>query len=244
MARKPAVSRAREARTSRIPEAAAPVSEDQQTLSQQVYQDLETQILSGRLLPATQLSLRSLAIAHNTSMQPIRDAVSRLIGLSALEMAPGRSIRVPVLGRREADEIWSMRLLLEGAAAESFAARNQPEEARRLRDHTRTLRRHGFGRDIEPTMRSLIKWNKDLLAGSGSSLLIEFVSRLYLRYAPFLAQTLSDDAPHDENFLQFTLHIQDELILAIEKGDAVGARNLRCADLLSFKRYLYSRNGW
>jgi DNA-binding GntR family transcriptional regulator len=235
---------ARESAVLSIAEAAAPVDGDQLTLSQQVYQDLETQLLSGRLLPDTQLSLRTLAISHNTSMQPIRDAVSRLVGLSALELAPGRSIRVPVLSRRDADEIWSMRLLLEGAAAESFAARNRPEEARRLRDHTKTLRRHGFGRDIEPTMRALIKWNRDLLLGSGSALLIEFVSRLFLRYAPFLARALSNEAPHDENFLQFTLHIQDELILAIEKGDAVGARNLRCADLLSFKRYLYSRNGW
>ncbi len=221
-----------------------PESEDNATVSQKVYQELESQLLSGRLLPNTQLSLRTLAISLNTSMQPIRDAVSRLVGLSALKLAPGRSIRVPVLSRNDADDIWSMRLLLEGEAAARFAAQLPGDKATRLYDHTRALRQHRFGVDLEPTIQALMRWNMDLVRGSGSPLLIDIVSRLYLRYAPFLAQALSGGMPHDEGFLQFTLHIQDELILAIKRGDVVAARSLRCADLLSFQRYIYGRYGW
>ena len=214
------------------------------TLARQVYQELESRILDGQWLPNTKVSLRTLAISLNTSMQPIREAVGRLVAASALEMTPGRAIRLPPLDRGLADEIWSMRMLLEGEAAARFAARQRPEEARRLFEHTRTLRSFRYGIDLQPTMRAIMAWNKDLAEGSASPILIETVSRLRLRYAPFVADALSLDVPFEEEFLHFTLHIQDELVLAIESGDAAAARHLRCADLRSFQRYLYSRKGW
>ena len=217
---------------------------DDGTLGQQVYQDLERRILSGQLLPDAKLSLRKLAVSLNTSMQPVREAVGRLVAASALEIAPGRSFRVPPLDRALVDEIWSMRLLLEGEAAARFAARQVPDEARELFEYTRTLRTFRFGIDLAPTMQTMMEWNGRLARGSASSILIDMIFRLHLRYAPFLACALSEDMPYDEGFLQFTLHMQDELVLAIEAGDIAAARHLRCADLRSFQRYLYSRVGW
>lgn len=222
------------------PEGAA----DESTLGQQVYQDLEARILTGRLLPGAKVSLRKLAVELATSMQPVREALGRLVAASALEMAPGRSFRVPPLDRALADEIWSMRQLLEGEAAARFAARGERSLAHGLFAHTRTLRTFRFGVDLVPTMRTMMDWSDDLLRGSGSPILIDMTRRLHLRYAPVLAQALSTDAPYDEDFLQFTLHIQDELVLAIEAGDVAAARHLRCADLRSFQRYLYTRLGW
>lgn len=214
------------------------------TLAQQAYRELESRIRTGQWLPNTKVSLRTLAQSLNTSMQPVRDAVGRLVAASALEMVPGRSIRVPVLTRKQADEIWSMRLLLEGEAAARYAARKPGAEVRRLFEHTRTLRSLRYGIDLEATMRSLVDWNDDLRYGSDASILFDMISRIYLLSAPFIAQAFTMSVPHDENFVQFTIQIQDELILAIEQGDAEAARHLRCADLRSFQRYIYARNGW
>ncbi len=214
------------------------------TLAHQVYRALEARILDGDWLPDTRVSLRSLATSLDTSMQPVREAVGRLVAASALEMRPGRAIRVPPMTRELADEIWSMRLLLEGEAAARFAARRRPEEARALFEHTRALRRLRYGLDLKPTMQALMAWIGDLAQGCGSPILIEEILRLRLRFAPFFAEALSVEVPHDEEFLQFTVHIQDELVLALEAGDAAAARHLRCADMRSFQRYLYSRKGW
>jgi GntR family colanic acid and biofilm gene transcriptional regulator len=214
------------------------------TLAHQVYRQLEARILDGDWLPGTRVSLRGLATSLDTSMQPVREAVGRLVAASALEMRPGRAIRVPPMTRALADEIWSMRLLLEGEAAARFAARHRPEEARALFTHTRVLRRLRYGLDLTPTMQALMAWIGDLAQGCGSPILIEAILRLRLRFAPFFAEALSVEMPHDEEFLQFTVHIQDELVLALEAGDAAAARHLRCADMRSFQRYLYSRKGW
>jgi GntR family transcriptional regulator, colanic acid and biofilm gene transcriptional regulator len=210
------------------------------TLAQQAYRELESRIRTGQWLPNTKVSLRTLAQSLKTSMQPVRDAVGRLVAASALEMVPGRSIRVPVLTRKQADEIWSMRLLLEGEAA----ARKPGAEVRLLFEHTRTLRSLRYGIDVEATMRSLMDWNDDLRRGLDAPILLDMISRIYLLSAPFIAQAFTMPVPHGENFVQFTIQIQDELILAIEQGDAEAARHLRCADLRSFQRYIYSRHGW
>lgn len=155
------------------------------TLAQQAYRELESRIRTGQWLPNTKVSLRTLAQSLNTSMQPVRDAVGRLVAASALEMVPGRSIRVPVLTRKQADEIWSMRLLLEGEAAARYAARKPGAEVRRLFEHTRTLRSLRYGIDLEATMRSLVDWNDDLRYGSDASILFDMISRIYLLSAPW-----------------------------------------------------------
>ena len=213
---------------------------EQPTLAHVVYEKLEAHILEGAWLPDTRLSLRTLAGALDTSMQPVREAVGRLIDAQALVSTPGKAIRVPRLDRKTSDEIWSLRSLLEGEAAAKFAARKRPKEARELYQYTKALRSLKFGADLEPTMRAIMAWNLALAKGSGSPLLVQTISRLRLRYAPFIAEALAVKAPVDEVFLGFTLHMQDELVMAIEAGDAEAARHLRCADLRSFQRYLYS----
>lgn len=214
------------------------------TLGQQIYGQLERKILHGEWLPNTKVSLRTLALSLNTSMQPVREALGRLVAASALEMTPGRAFRVPSLDRQVVDEIWSLRLLLEGETAACCARRAKEIDTRQIGLHSRAVRNFLYGRDLQATMSAVMAWNTDLIMGSGSPILIDIVMRLCLRYAPFMAYALSTTAPHDEKFLQFTLHIQDELVMAIEAGDAPGARHLRCADIRSFQRYLYDRIGW
>jgi DNA-binding GntR family transcriptional regulator len=214
------------------------------TLGQKIYQQLESKLLLGEWLPNTKVTLRTLALSLRTSMQPVREAVGRLVAASALEATPNRAFRVPELDRAAADEIWSLRLLLEGEAAARFAARREPKAFERFVAATATCREIDYGRDLKATMGAIAEWNASIIQAAGSQLLYDTVGRLYLRYSPFLAHALGAPVAHDEEFLSFILHIQDELLLAITSGDAAAARYLRCADLRSFQRYLYQRIGW
>jgi len=102
------------------------------TLGQQVYRRLYDRLMSGALLPGAKLNLRGLAEELGTSMQPIREAASRLAAEGALELAPNRLIRVPCFSRSQTDELWSMRVLLDGYVAALFATWAEPEEIARL----------------------------------------------------------------------------------------------------------------
>jgi GntR family colanic acid and biofilm gene transcriptional regulator len=219
-------------------------STDGGSLVQLAFEEIEKRILSGQLLPNAKISLRSVAYSIGMSMQPVREAVNRLVAASALEITRNRTIRMPALDRAVADEIWSIRMLLEGEAVRRFANRVQPGEVQPLYAFNKALRRYRFGVDVEPTMANAMAWNVGLARGSGSPMLIDMISRLRLRYAPVMAYAFSVDAPYDEDFVKYTIQIQDELLLAIEAGDAAAALHLRCADIRSAQRYLYRRIGW
>ena len=115
--------------------------------------DLESKLLLGEWLPNTKVTLRTLALSLNTSMQPVREAVGRLVAASALEATPNRAFRVPELDRAAADEIWSLRFLLEGEAAARFAARRDPKACERFTAATDACRVIDYGRDLRATMR-------------------------------------------------------------------------------------------
>jgi GntR family colanic acid and biofilm gene transcriptional regulator len=207
-------------------------------------QEIEKKILTGQLLPGEKISLRGVANSIGMSMQPVRDAVNRFVAASALEITSNRTIRVPALDRGAAEQIWAIRMLLEGEAVRRFAERNRPEEVRPLFQFTRSLRCYRFGVDLEPTMANSMAWNVGLAQGSGSPILIDMISRMRLRFAPILAYAYGLDKPHDEQFVTYTVQIMDELLLAIEAGDANAAVHVRCADIRSLKRYVFERIGW
>lgn len=213
-------------------------------LSDQAYKYLEAEILSGRWRPGARFSLRSLAETLDMSIQPVRDAVSRLVALSALESTAGRSVRVPRVTKDTADELWAMRLLLESEIAALAAERRTPEQVDGLAEITDKMTRLEWVGNAEVNIDQTLTWNRRLVAAANSPMLAETVLRLQLRYAPFLADSLNLQRIPPTDFLKYTHFQQHELVLAIQRRDAVSARHLRCADLRTFQRYLYWCHGW
>ncbi|MEA2851488.1 MAG: hypothetical protein QOE02_1507, partial [Rhodospirillaceae bacterium] len=88
-----------------------------ETLAQRAHRELRAALMRGDFLPGTALTLRGLAERLGTSIMPVREAVSRLAAEQALELQPNRAIVVPELSRREIDELWRIRCLIESDAA-------------------------------------------------------------------------------------------------------------------------------
>jgi len=86
-----------------------------------VYQKLADALIKGALRPDTRLRIRDLAQKMGTSVTPVREAMLRLIQDGALVMRTARDIRVPILDADRYLEIRSIRLELEGLAAQNAA---------------------------------------------------------------------------------------------------------------------------
>ncbi len=126
---------------------------DKTSLAEEVYDRLAYDLMTGALPPGTRLKIRDLADKMGVSVTPIRDAVLRLVNNGGLLFQSPRDIRVPLLERSRYLEIRTIRIELEGLAAEraaqfadsddiayleSILAEN--EEAMAARDHLRALR--------------------------------------------------------------------------------------------------------
>jgi len=91
------------------------------SLSTQLYQELRQGLMDGYYRPGQRLTIAALAEQYGTSITPVREAIFRLVSEKALEMRAATSIVVPKLTSRDLREIISIRVELEGIAAQRVA---------------------------------------------------------------------------------------------------------------------------
>ncbi|MBL0144120.1 MAG: GntR family transcriptional regulator [Betaproteobacteria bacterium] len=89
----------------------------------QVHSQLLQALLMGEWAPGERLNIGRLAASMGVSVTPVREALSRLISDGALRTDAKRAILVPRLGREELQEIFDLRILLEGELAQIAATR-------------------------------------------------------------------------------------------------------------------------
>ena len=96
------------------------------SLAEQVFERLETDILSGKYHPGDLLTELKLVADLGVSRTPIREALHRLEQEHVVEMTP-RGILVIGVSRKDLADILEIRVRLEGLAA-YLAAENITEE--------------------------------------------------------------------------------------------------------------------
>ena len=220
---------------------AVPYRDASETLGQRVYEQLKHRILYGHYLPGGRLTLRGIAAELDTSVQPVREALARLASEGALAAAPNRSFAVSRCSRAELDDLHSVRLTLEGEVAYLFAQRGTPADVELLIGINNELRRSHQRADVTGIVHRMQDFGLTLARGSRSVALASFVFSLRLRLGPHVAEAVSQPDPFDQEFVTFTVQINDQLILAFRDQDPVRARDLRRSDLLTLQRVLYQR---
>src|SRR5262249_22227186 len=101
---------------------------------EEVFGVIRADILSLRIPPDTRISIDSLARELGVSQTPIREALSMLeaIGLVTKRHFVGYC-SAPQLNRKQLDELYEVRLLIEPYAARCAAERMSAEELEKLR---------------------------------------------------------------------------------------------------------------
>lgn len=103
-------------------------------LSEQVYRGIRNALMEGQYKPGERVTINRLADELDVSTTPIREAIFRLVSDRALEMKVATAIHVPEIKADQLREIQTIRLLLEGKAAEIAAAKTSRDQLKRLED--------------------------------------------------------------------------------------------------------------
>ncbi|GAA6141421.1 GntR family transcriptional regulator [Hydrogenophaga sp. 5NK40-0174] len=93
-----------------------------------IYQELITAILDHRLVPGTKLVEDRLAEAFGVSRTRIRPVLVRLANEQVVTLIPNRGATIAKPTRREAEEVFEARRLIEPTLVERFVA-NAPRSA-------------------------------------------------------------------------------------------------------------------
>ena len=94
---------------------------DHENLNSTVYGKLCDALIQGQFQPGDRLKIRDLAEQFGTSVTPIRDAILRLANDEAIIFRSPRDIRIPGMSESRYKEIRTIRIRLEGLAAETAA---------------------------------------------------------------------------------------------------------------------------
>jgi len=221
-----------------------------QTLSADVYEQLKGLLMSGKMMPGQQLSLRSTADALKVSVMPVREATQRLVAEKALENGPSRIIRVPMMTVSQFREITSIRVNLEGFATEQ-ACRHMSKQY--LADIE--VLNSAFNEELEqdnPDGTKLISINKDLhfaiYQASEMPMLLQLIEALWLRIGPILnydlrsgtkrleARTITD---HHTRLVN-TLSHHCKLVAALKVRDVDAAKAALKSDIDTAAEFIVS----
>jgi DNA-binding GntR family transcriptional regulator len=155
-----------------------------ETLSQKAYNHIHKRLVNGVLAPGRRLSNRAVAKEIGISFTPVREALNRLVSEGLLEHREGLGVFVPVPSRKEIEEIYEVREMLECAVVERLAGKTAPAvlaEMRQCNEKLETLihdlREQGRAPELlEGVRQTDIAFHHALFRGTGNRLLLEMAS--------------------------------------------------------------------
>lgn len=216
---------------------------ERQTLGDRVYEELRELLISGRLAPGERLSLRDSARALGVSMMPVREAVSRLVADRALEVAPNRAVRVPVMTVSQFRELATLRVEIEGFAAHRAAEVRTEADLTGISAQESAFRAEAA--KAKPDLGRAVSINKDLhfaiYAAAGMPMLMEIIGGLWLKAGPVLNLDLRANPERLSQGIALACHAQ--AAAAIRKRDGAAARQAIADDIASAAEFIIEKGG-
>lgn len=182
--------------------------------SQEIAADIATAIIERRLPPGTKLKEEALARLYSVSRTKIRAALLDLSKDELIEIVPEKGACVCMLSRREAQDIFSVRRILEAALVREFMAGASTDDYRRIDQHMAEERKALALNDTQLRSRLLGEFHILLADVAGNQVLRDILRKLTARtsLAAMRHQSSQDAACSSDEHALF--------IAAAKSGDA------------------------
>lgn len=148
---------------------------NQTKISEQVYDYLHGEIVSGRLAPGQRLDLEALVEQLKISKMPIKEAIGRLASEGLLDIQSRRGTYVGRVDPRDLAETFEVRRALEMLAGELAAQRVTKAEINKLRE---LISQMEASQDVGPHLELNFQFHGLIVELSDNRKLIEMYHRL------------------------------------------------------------------
>lgn len=135
-----------------------PMKIQTETIRDQVYRILKTQIINGTYRPGEKLAEIIVAEQLGVSRSPVREAVKQLVGEGLLEYLPNRGAHVRRYTSKDVTDSFTVRRLLEEYAVthvDEEMRRQCMEEMRQLHEKLKTAERKDY-LDMDAAIHTLV----------------------------------------------------------------------------------------
>lgn len=161
------------------------------TLREQIVSSLRESIVKGELQSGQKLTEPELAEKLGISRTPIREAFRQLESEGFLTVIPRRGAVVSSITRKEIEDFYEIKSLLEGYAARVAAERITKKDIDKLKKINEQLEVLTEGDDVEAFFRKNNEFHNTFIALCGNEKLMELRGDLVQKFLRFRLQALA-----------------------------------------------------
>ena len=162
-----------------------------QTLREQIVSSLRDSIIKGELNPGQKLTEPELAEKLGISRTPIREAFRQLESEGFLTVIPRRGAVVSRITRKEINDFYDLKSLLEGYAARIAAEKITEKGIEKLRKINEQLAVLAEKDDVDAFFSKNDEFHNTFISYCGNEKLLEFHKHLVQRFMRFRLGALS-----------------------------------------------------
>ena len=205
-----------------------------ESLTGKVYAALRRDILACHIVPGQELSEGELADRFKMSKTPIREALSKLRSEGLVKTFPRRGYQVAPVTFQDMNEIFEVRMVLEGRAAELASQKITQDGISRLS----TLAEIVYDRAEKPSISRFVQANRDfheaIAVASGNGRLHAMTLQVLDELQRFfhLGAQLRDVTRETNDFHR-------KIIASLEAGNPVLSRSTIVDEIRSTQRGLF-----
>lgn len=159
---------------------------EQGNLSARAYFSIREGLIAGNFKPGERLVMQDLAERLGTSVTPVREACLRLVSERGLELRSGRFATVPALTRARYLEVRTIRIALEGLAAEMATHNVTDADLARLLELHKLFEEADRKNDGLAAMHHNREFHFTLYRLSGMDMLTAQIEGLWVSMGPIL----------------------------------------------------------
>lgn len=202
-----------------------PVARD--SLTRIVYNTLRLALMEGSFWPGHRFKIRDLAASMKVSETPIREALMQLVRARALDLLDGRSIIVAHMSLAQYLELRTIRLFLEGLAAENATPKIGSDGIARMAEHhAELIAAESTGRWPD-AVRANWRFHHRLYEAAEMPELLAILDDIWMRNGPLL----NYHYPHARPTYPGP-HEHERVLENLRRCDAVGVRAAIQTDML------------
>jgi DNA-binding GntR family transcriptional regulator len=190
------------------------------TKKEMIYQILKEEILSGKYEPGEKLVISRLAERFKSSEIPVREAISQLDSDSLIEFKPHVGAVVSTLSPKDIQEIFELRVELEGLATRLAAEELTQENINELRNIIDASRDAFEEKDYARFEKLNVDFHMGIYTNCSNKLLLKTIEELWSntkRYPSLFKQ-------NDEHITQ-SIQEHEDIFNALVNKDGMLAEN-------------------
>ena len=190
-----------------------------QSVQQQAVENLRAAILAGVFKPRDRLIEADLCRRVGVSRPSLREALRSLEGEGLIVIVPNRGPQIPVLTWEQAEELYQVRVLLEGEAAALCAKHGTRQHHEDMRQALAAFEQAVRSNDRAKRLSATADFYRAMQRGSGNTVIEDLLQRLLARINFLRAQSMSHAGR-----AKFSLREMRAIFQAIVRGDSRAAR--------------------